>query len=190
MKTVIVDNFDSFTYNLVHYIEEINDERPVVYRNNEFELEDLEEFDIIVLSPGPGLPKDAGLLMKVIDRYHKTKIILGVCLGHQAIGEYFGAALKNLPKVYHGVDCKLENLADATFYKGMNNPTVGRYHSWVVKNDTLPDSLSCTSTDTEGEIMSLKHNNLPIHGVQFHPESVLTPEGKQMLRSFFESYND
>jgi len=189
MKTVLIDNFDSFTYNIVHYIEEINNERPVVYRNNAFTLEAIEEFDSIVLSPGPGLPKDAGLTMQVIEKYHKHKIMLGICLGHQAIAQFFGAKLKNLKTVHHGVSCKLINPNDSVLYKNTIDYTVGRYHSWVVKKDTLPDTLLTTSTDDKGEVMSLKHKSLPIHSVQFHPESVLTPCGKQMLYNFFNFYN-
>jgi anthranilate synthase component 2 len=188
MKTVIIDNYDSFTYNLVHYIEEINDERPIVLRNDKFELNDLEKFDIIVLSPGPGLPKDAGLLMDVIEKYHKTKVILGVCLGHQALGEFFGSKLKNLSQVYHGVDCELDKLSDVVIYGDSDTVTVGRYHSWVVDPVNFSSELEITSIDNDGEIMSLKHKTLPIHGVQYHPESVLTPEGKQLLRNFFNHY--
>ena len=189
MKTVIIDNYDSFTYNLVHYIEEILGQKPDVLKNDAFLISDLDTYDIIVLSPGPGLPKDAGLLMDVIDRYHKTKIILGVCLGHQALGEYFGGELQNLPQVYHGVDCSLQSMDDPILYKNIDNPSVGRYHSWVVKKETFPSDLLITSEDQNGQVMSLKHRNYPLHGVQFHPESVLSSNGKEMLRNFFEHYS-
>jgi len=188
MKTVIIDNFDSFTYNLVHYIEEITSLRPTVYRNNAFDINCLEDFDIIVLSPGPGLPKNAGLLMQVIEKYYLHKIILGVCLGHQALGEFFGAKLKNLTKVFHGVDSEISELNDTILFNNMTSPIVGRYHSWVIKQDSLPKSIKQTSVDSDGEIMSIKHIKLPIHGMQFHPESILTPEGKKMLQNFFQFY--
>jgi len=190
MKTVIIDNFDSFTYNLVHYIEEITTKRPKVLRNNTFNINDLETFDIIVLSPGPGLPKEAGLLLDVIAKYHKNKIIIGVCLGHQAIGEYFGGKLKNLENVYHGVASELKKIKDTVLFNNMDKPLVGRYHSWVIQKETLPNFIQITSEDDKGEIMSLKHESLPIYGVQFHPESILTPNGKEMLANLFNHHKN
>lgn len=188
MKTVVIDNFDSFTYNLVHYIEEICNERPTVLRNNAFELKDLDIYDCIVLSPGPGLPKDAGLLMDVIKTYHQNKVILGVCLGHQAICEFFGGSLYNLEKVYHGIDTNMTVKSDETLYGNLKNLAIGRYHSWAVSKDNFPEELKISGEDDNGIIMSAFHKTLPIHGIQYHPESVLTPEGKQLLANFFDHY--
>lgn len=188
MKTVVIDNYDSFTYNLVHYIEEINEERPVVLRNDEFELSDLSEFDIIVLSPGPGLPEDANLLMDVIRKYHSSKIILGVCLGHQAIALHFGGKLKNLNRVHHGVSSLIDVVQPDEIHRSNGTLEVGRYHSWVVDTDSLPDQLQITSIDKEGHIMSLKHSKLPVYGIQYHPESILTPKGKELLLNFFSHF--
>lgn len=185
MKTVVIDNYDSFTYNLVHYIEEINGVRPVVLRNDEFELDTLEDFDIIILSPGPGLPEEANLLLPVLDRYTDSKIILGVCLGHQAIAIHYGGNLKILNKVYHGVSSEINILNQDEIHKGYKKLNVGRYHSWVADKNQFPNELEITSIDEEGNIMSLKHKELPIYGVQYHPESVLTPEGKNLLNNFF-----
>lgn len=185
MKTVVIDNYDSFTYNLVHYIEEINGVRPVVLRNDEFELDTLEDFDTIILSPGPGLPEEAHLLLSVLDRYADSKIILGVCLGHQAIAIHYGGNLKNLNKVYHGVSSEINILNQDEIHKGYTKLNVGRYHSWVADKNQFPNELEITSADEEGNIMSLKHKELPIYGIQYHPESVLTPEGKNLLNNFF-----
>jgi len=190
MKTVIIDNYDSFTFNLVHYIEEILDERPVVLRNDAFEISELSDFDIIVLSPGPGLPEEAGKLMEVIASYASSKIILGICLGHQALGIHFGAKLKNLDTVHHGVSSEIEITEKDHFFNNISNYEVGRYHSWVIDNKTLSSPLICTSKDDNGEIMSIKHESLPIHGLQYHPESVLSPEGKNMLANFFDYYKN
>jgi anthranilate synthase component 2 len=189
MKTVVIDNFDSFTYNLVHYIEEILRERPVVLRNNAFQMDELDQFDCIVLSPGPGLPADAGLMMSVLEHYSKSKIILGVCLGHQAIGEYFGTQLTNLTKVFHGVDSRIKVTGDAILYKNDTTVQVGRYHSWAISDNNFPSELEVTSVDDSNIIMSVKHKSLPIHGIQYHPESVLTPDGKELLRNFFDHYS-
>lgn len=188
MKTVVIDNYDSFTYNLVHYIEEITGTLPAVFRNDSFALEDLSSFDIIVLSPGPGLPEDAGLLMQTLETYSKNKIILGVCLGHQAIALYFGGQLENLESVYHGVSTEIVMTQEDPIFGSLTSCEVGRYHSWIVSQKDLPDSLMITSLDPSQNIMSLKHKTLPIHGVQFHPESVLTPKGKELLRNFFTFY--
>ncbi len=182
---VIIDNYDSFTYNLLHYLEDL-DCKVTVYRNDEFALEDLSRFDKIVLSPGPGIPDEAGLLKDVILFYAGKKSILGVCLGQQAIGEVFGGNLTNLEKVYHGVSEPITVLVqDEVIFDGLANQVeVGRYHSWVVSRDGFPDALQITSTDANGEIMSLRHRQLDIKGVQFHPESVLTPDGKKMLENW------
>lgn len=186
-KIVIIDNYDSFTYNLVHYFEAINCE-VTVYRNDEFELDELQNFDKIVLSPGPGLPSEAGLLMQVIATYFKSKSILGICLGQQAIGEFFGGKLRQLSTVKHGVNSTIKTLvSDEILFKNLpENLVVGRYHSWVV-DQNLPEVLEATSIDEDGEIMSLRHRNLDVKGVQFHPESILTPEGKIMLQNWIEA---
>ncbi len=185
MKIVVIDNYDSFTYNLVHYLEDLNCE-VTVFRNDEFEMEELKAFDKILLSPGPGIPDEAGLLKSVITTFAATKSILGVCLGQQAIGEVFGGSLINLEKVYHGVatNVKITNPVDILFKDLPSEFEVGRYHSWVVSNENFPNDLIITSTDENGQIMSLKHNKYDVRGVQFHPESVLTPNGKKMLENW------
>ncbi len=187
-KIAVIDNYDSFTYNLVHYLEDLN-AGVSVYRNDEFELEELEKFDKILLSPGPGIPEEAGLLKVVISKYAESKSILGVCLGQQAIGEVFGGTLINLDKVFHGVASKVTKSVtdEALFDKLPNEFEVGRYHSWVVANKGFPDVLEITSVDESGQIMSLRHKTLDIKGVQFHPESVLTPFGKQILENWVNS---
>lgn len=184
MKLVIVDNYDSFTYNLSHLLKELSADVTVV-RNDQFELPDLEKFDKIVLSPGPGIPSEAGLLLKVIETYKDKKPILGVCLGHQAIGEYFGAKLTNLSDVYHGVQTPAKIVADDYIFRNLPNEIlVGRYHSWVVDNANLPSCLEVTATSPEGYIMAIRHKTFDIRGIQFHPESVLTPEGKNIISNF------
>ena len=184
-RIVVIDNYDSFTYNLVHYLEDLNCE-VTVFRNDEFEINELEKFDKILLSPGPGIPDEAGLLKEVISTYAATKSILGVCLGQQAIGEVFGGSLTNLEKVYHGVATKIKitNPDDILFRDLPNEFEVGRYHSWVVANENFPNDLIITSVDENGQIMSLKHSKYDIRGVQFHPESVLTPNGKKILENW------
>ena len=184
-KIVVIDNYDSFTYNLVHYLEDLNCE-VTVFRNDEFEINELEKFDKILLSPGPGIPDEAGLLKEVISTYAATKSILGVCLGQQAIGEVFGGSLTNLEKVYHGVATKIKitNPDDILFRDLPNEFEVGRYHSWVVANENFPNDLIITSVDENGQIMSLKHSKFNVRGVQFHPESVLTPNGKKILENW------
>ena len=184
-KIVVIDNYDSFTYNLVHYLEDLNCE-VTVFRNDEFEMDELQQFDKILLSPGPGIPDEAGLLKNVIKNYASSKSILGVCLGQQAIGEVFGGTLINLEKVYHGVatNIKITNTDDVLFKDLPNEFEVGRYHSWVVSNDNFPNDLIITSVDENGQIMSLKHNKFDVRGVQFHPESVLTPNGKKILENW------
>lgn len=184
-KIAVIDNYDSFTYNLVHYLEDLN-AKVTVFRNDEFDLEELQAFDKILLSPGPGIPDEAGLLKAVIAKYAESKSILGVCLGQQAIGEVFGGSLINLDKVYHGVATKVtQAVTDETLFNGLPNDfEVGRYHSWVVANADFPAVLEITSTDENGQIMSLRHKTLDVKGVQFHPESVLTPSGKQILENW------
>jgi anthranilate synthase component II len=184
MKIAVIDNYDSFTYNLVHYLEDLN-ANVTVFRNDEFELNELEKFDKILLSPGPGIPDEAGLLKEVIKKYASSKSIFGVCLGLQAIGEVFGGKLTNLEKVYHGVATKVTKTEDDFIFNNLPNEfEVGRYHSWVVSNENLPTDLIVTSTDENGQIMSMKHTNFDIRGVQYHPESVLTPFGKKILENW------
>ncbi|WP_271855463.1 anthranilate synthase component II [Patiriisocius marinus] len=187
MNIIVIDNYDSFVYNLVHYLEELHCTVTVV-RNDQFHLEDLERYDKILLSPGPGIPDEAGLLKKVIKTYAGRKPILGVCLGQQAIGEVFGGSLSNLSKVFHGVSTTAEILVDdEPLFKGLGNQIeIGRYHSWVVDKENFPPSLEITSLDDNGQIMSLRHRELDIRGVQFHPESVLTPKGKEMIKNWIE----
>ena len=186
-KILVIDNYDSFTYNLVHYLEDLNC-AVTVYRNDEFELEDVALFDKILLSPGPGIPDEAGLLKPVIEKYGPTKSIFGVCLGQQAIGEVYGGTLSNLDKVYHGVATTVKTVVDdeITFQGLEKEVEVGRYHSWGV-DATLPDSLEATSFDENGQVMSLRHKSYDVRGVQFHPESVLTPNGKKMLENWVNS---
>ncbi|UOK41385.1 MULTISPECIES: anthranilate synthase component II [Flavobacterium] len=187
-KIVVIDNYDSFTYNLVHYLEDLNC-KVTVFRNDEFYIDELKDFDKILLSPGPGIPDEAGLLKEVIKTYAPTKSILGVCLGQQAIGEVFGGSLTNLEKVYHGVSTKVKiTVPDEILYQGLPNEIeVGRYHSWVVNTSDFPDVLEVTSTDENGEIMSLRHKTYNVRGVQYHPESVLTPNGKKILENWVNS---
>jgi len=183
-KILVIDNYDSFTYNLVHYLEDLNCE-VTVYRNDKLELEDVEPFDKIVLSPGPGIPDEAGLLKAIIEKYAPTKSILGVCLGQQAIGEVFGGSLVNLDEVYHGVATKVEiTVDDEPIFNDLEKDIeVGRYHSWVV-DANLPESLEATSFDANGQVMSLRHKTYDVKGVQYHPESVLTPDGKKILENW------
>jgi len=186
---LLIDNFDSFTYNLVHYIESISDFTVDVFRNNEISIEKVNDYEIIILSPGPGLPKDAGITKQLIETYAPHKKILGVCLGMQAIGEVFGGKLKNLEKVYHGISTPIkvidkDNLLFNNLPEQLN---VGRYHSWVIDKNCFPADLSITSIDENNEPMSLKHNEVQVYGVQFHPESILTEHGKTILRNFLAS---
>lgn len=184
MKIVIIDNYDSFTYNLSHLIKEIGAEVTVI-RNDLFTLNQLERFDKIVLSPGPGIPSEAGLLLDVIKTYKGRKPILGVCLGHQAIGEVFGGTLENLSDVFHGVATEGTQFSNDYIFDSLpKRITMGRYHSWVVSRENFPTCLEVTAVSDEGQIMALKHKNYDIHGIQFHPESVLTPEGKTIVRNF------
>ena len=187
MKRVfVIDNYDSFTYNLVHYLEEL-DCKVTVKRNDQFNLDELEEYPLLLLSPGPGIPEESGLLKAAIERYAPSKKILGVCLGQQAIGEVFGAQLINLDKVYHGIATPVNITAEDVLFKDLpKNIEVGRYHSWVVKTP-LPASLEATSFDDQGQLMSLRHKTYDVRAVQYHPESVLTPHGKKMLENWINS---
>ena len=184
MKIVIIDNYDSFTYNLSHLVKELGAEVTVL-RNDQFELQDLEAYSKIILSPGPGIPSEAGLLMDVIKTYAGKKPILGVCLGHQAIGEAFGGKLENLSDVFHGVATPCHIVADDPIFSGIERDiTIGRYHSWIVSKEELPACIEVTAVSDEGQIMALRHRELNIRGIQFHPESVLTPDGKKMLQNW------
>lgn len=186
-KTVIIDNYDSFTYNLAHLIKELGAEVTVL-RNDKFQLADLEAYDKLILSPGPGIPREAGLLMDVITAYAGKKPMLGVCLGHQAIGEAFGARLGNLSEVFHGVATEGNQMGNDYIFKGLPpRITMGRYHSWVVATDGLPECLEVTATSDEGQIMGLRHKTFDIHGIQFHPESVLTPNGRTIVTNFINA---
>ena len=185
-KVFVIDNYDSFTYNLVHYLEEMGCE-VTVKRNDQFELEELEPYPMILLSPGPGIPDESGLLKTVIEHYAPTKKILGVCLGQQAIAEVFGGTLVNLNKVYHGISTPVEIVKDDLLFMGLPKTLdVGRYHSWVVKTP-LPDTLEATSFDKEGQLMSLRHKAYDVRAVQFHPESILTHKGKKILENWINS---
>ncbi|MEM9649620.1 MAG: aminodeoxychorismate/anthranilate synthase component II [Bacteroidota bacterium] len=182
-KILMIDNYDSFTYNLVHYLEDLDCE-VTVKRNDQLTLEEVEPFGEIVLSPGPGIPDEAGLLKDIIQTYAPQKRILGVCLGQQAIGEVFGGSLVNLDQVYHGVATTITVTKPGVLFQDMPEQIqVGRYHSWVVHPD-LPESLEATSVDENGQVMSLRHTTYDVSAVQFHPESVLTPEGKKMLKNW------
>jgi anthranilate synthase component 2 len=186
MRILIFDNYDSFTYNLVHLVEKILHEKVEVFRNDQIPLEDIKQFDRIILSPGPGLPSEAGLLLPLIKEYASSKPILGVCLGHQAIGEAFGGTLENLNTVYHGVatNCQL-SVFNCQLFQGLpENIEVGRYHSWIVSNKNLPGDLEVTARDENGYIMALRHKKYDVQGVQFHPESVLTPKGEKIMRNW------
>lgn len=186
MKILIFDNYDSFTYNLVHLVEKIIHQKVDVYRNDKIALERVKEYDKIILSPGPGIPNEAGLLLPLIKEYASTKSILGVCLGHQAIGEAFGGTLINLSTVYHGVatNCKL-SIANCQLFTGLPNEiVVGRYHSWIVSDENFPDELEVTARDENNYIMALQHKTFDVQGVQFHPESILTPDGEKIMRNW------
>jgi len=185
-RILVIDNYDSFTYNLVHYLEDLGCE-VVVKRNDQLKLEEVDEFEKIVLSPGPGIPDEAGLLKEIIAKYAPTKSIFGVCLGQQAIGEVFGGKLINLDEVYHGVATKITLENEVALFEGLPREiVVGRYHSWVVDPE-LPDVLEATSYDENGQLMSLRHKSYDVCAVQFHPESVLTPQGKQILKNWLKN---
>lgn len=188
IKILVIDNYDSFVYNLVHYLEELDCE-VTVRRNDKFYLEEVEDYDKILLSPGPGIPDEAGLMKAVIQQYATSKSILGVCLGQQAIGEVFGGKLENLSKVFHGVSTMATIISEnEPLFKGLEKEIeIGRYHSWVVSKEEFPEVLEITSVDENGQIMSLRHKFYNVCGVQFHPESVLTPMGKQIIKNWVES---
>jgi len=188
-KIIVLDNYDSFTYNLVHYIEKITGETPCVRRNDETDLNEINKYDTLILSPGPGLPDQAGILKECIRNFAGKKNIFGVCLGMQAIGEVFGARLKNLDRVYHGVNTKIKVLApgDPLFTEIPESFIGGRYHSWVIEKNSLPLNLESICVDDCNEIMGIRHNTHNIYGVQFHPESVLTPLGEQFIINFLSS---
>ena len=186
MRTVIIDNYDSFTYNLSHLVKELGADVTVV-RNDQFRLEQLQQYDKIILSPGPGIPSEAGLLLDTIRAYADKKPILGVCLGHQAIGEAFGGRLENLSDVFHGVATPCTLLADDPLFVGLPKQIdIGRYHSWVVSREAFPDCLEVTAESDEGQIMALRHRSYNVHGIQFHPESVLTPCGRTIIKNFID----
>jgi anthranilate synthase component II len=193
MKILVFDNYDSFTYNLVHLVEKITGGHVDVFRNDQIPLGNVAAYDKIILSPGPGLPSEAGLLLPLIKQYAESKSILGVCLGHQAIGEVFGGKLVNLSKVYHGVASPVNIIkrknegpsANVDLFAGLPDGFMaGRYHSWVVDPAGFPESLEVTATDAAGHIMALRHRTCDLLGVQFHPESVLTPGGEQIMRNW------
>jgi anthranilate synthase component 2 len=193
MKILVFDNYDSFTYNLVHLVEKITHTKVDVYRNDKIAMEKVNDYDKIILSPGPGIPEEAGLLLPLIKEYASRKSILGVCLGHQAIGQAFGGKLENLSTVFHGVATKIEISSQKSgvrspLFEGLPNELeVGRYHSWVVSEEDFPDELEITARDESGMIMGLQHKKFDVQGVQFHPESVLTPKGEDILRNWLKA---
>ena len=184
-KILLIDNYDSFTYNLMHYLEYSGKCTVHIFRNDCIDVDAIKNYDSIVISPGPGLPNDAGCLMQVLEQYHNTKKILGVCLGHQAIAEFFGATLYNLKQVYHGVATEINiNSKDILYQNIPNKIRVGRYHSWAVSSENLPNDLEVTATDSSSIIMSLNHKKYNIKSVQFHPESILTEYGLQLIENW------
>ncbi|MFQ3352340.1 MAG: anthranilate synthase component 2 [Candidatus Marivariicella framensis] len=185
-KVFVIDNYDSFTYNLVHYLKEFKVDVKIC-RNDEFEMSDLLNYKKILLSPGPGIPDEAGKLKEVIKKYANSKSILGVCLGHQAIGQVFGGNLKNLTDVYHGISSKIKIVENDSLFNGLPSEIeVGRYHSWVI-DKPLPEDLIATAFDSNKQIMAIKHKIFDVKGVQFHPESILTPYGKQIINNWLKS---
>lgn len=188
LKILLFDNYDSFTYNLVHTIKSLGYENVDVYRNDKIELSQINQYDKIILSPGPGIPSEAGLMMQLIQEYAYKKSILGVCLGHQAIAEAFGGKLENIPLVFHGVQTPINIVGEDYLFSGLPKEIhAGRYHSWIVSSDDFPADLEITAIDEAGDIMALKHKKLDLHGVQFHPESILTPDGVHIIQNFLES---
>lgn len=190
MKIIIIDNYDSFTFNLVHMVENITGEFPKVFRNDEIEIEDISYYDLIMLSPGPGIPNEAGILKDIIRMYAGKKPIFGVCLGLQAIVEVFGGSIVNMDKVFHGVATEMNvTKSNAIIFKDV--PTkflAARYHSWIAFKDNFPNHLEITAEDELGEIMGIRHKSFPISAVQFHPESILTDVGEKIVRNFIEAY--
>ncbi len=188
MRILVLDNYDSFTYNLVHYLEKVCDAQIEVHRNDKITLKEIEQFDKILLSPGPGIPSEAGILLDVIKTYASSKSILGVCLGQQAIAEAFGGSLNNLTEVFHGVATPIEIISEDTLFKNIPKKlNVGRYHSWAVNKSDLPNELEIIAVDEQGSIMALKHKAYDVKGVQFHPESVLTEHGLQIIENWIKS---
>jgi anthranilate synthase component II len=188
MKILVFDNYDSFTYNLVHYLEKVSDADIEVHRNDKISLKEIERFDKILLSPGPGIPSEAGILLDVIKTYAPTKDILGVCLGQQAIAEAFGGSLNNLQEVFHGVATPIDIIAKDVIFKDVPQKlNVGRYHSWAVNEKDFPKELEITAVDQSGSIMALRHRSYQVRGVQFHPESVLTEHGELMIKNWIEN---
>jgi anthranilate synthase component 2 len=192
MKILVFDNYDSFTYNLVHLVEKITHKKVDVFFNDQIALENINKYNKIILSPGPGIPEEAGLLLPLIKMYAPMKSILGVCLGHQAIGQAFGATLTNLSTVYHGVASNIiveknQIEVDDSLFKGLPATfEVGRYHSWVVDTNNFPTDLEITATDENGYVMAMKHKIFDVQGVQFHPESILTPSGEMILSNWLK----
>ena len=183
MRCLIIDNYDSFTYNLVHLVKELG-VNPIVIRNDKFKMEEVQDFDKIILSPGPGIPDEAGSLKQLISTYASSKSILGVCLGQQAIAEVFGAKLINLEKVYHGIESEIEQTHEDYLFSDIPEKFIaGRYHSWVV-DPNLSSDLECIAIDSNKQVMALRHKNFDLRGVQFHPESIMTPEGKKIIQNF------
>jgi len=188
MKILVLDNYDSFTYNLVQMVEEISGTLPDVFRNDKIDLERIRDYDKILLSPGPGLPSESGILMDLIHLYSPTKDILGVCLGLQAIGECFGGKLFNLDRVMHGVSTPTQVIQPDILFENIPDQfNSGRYHSWAVERENFPESLEITAIDNNGVIMALKHRKYKVRGVQFHPESVLTEHGAQLMKNWLNS---
>lgn len=188
MKLLVLDNYDSFTYNLVHLVEKVSEIPFEVHRNDKITLSEVAAFDKVLLSPGPGLPKDAGIMPELIKQYASSKSIFGVCLGLQAIGEAFGAQLKNLDTVYHGIATPIHVTGNDILFKDCPTTfTVGRYHSWVVDRNTLTSDLIITAVDEQNEIMALKHQSYDVRGVQFHPESILSEYGETLLRNWLKA---
>ncbi|WP_352421034.1 aminodeoxychorismate/anthranilate synthase component II [Proteiniphilum sp.] len=184
-KILILDNYDSFTYNLLHAVKSLGCDEVDVIRNDKIDLASVAEYDKIILSPGPGIPEEAGLMLPLIEQYAATKSILGVCLGHQALGVVFGATLENIPFVFHGVQTIAKITGSDYLFNGLPKEIlVGRYHSWIVSGENFPSELEITALDEVGSIMAMKHKRFDLHGVQFHPESILTPEGIGIVRNF------
>lgn len=188
-KILVIDNYDSFTYNLVHYIQQLSDHQVDVYRNDQIGLDEVGRYQKILLSPGPGIPIEAGICLDLIKRYASEKSILGVCLGHQAIGEAFGGSLINLDRVYHGVSTTIDIVTpEDPLYKDIaGRIEVGRYHSWVLSREDLPDCLKINSLDEQGMIMGISHKEYDVKGVQYHPESVLTPDGLKIIENWLKN---
>lgn len=186
---MLLDNYDSFTFNLFQLVGEVGGTMPDVFRNDKITPEEAEKYDKILLSPGPGLPSEAGIMPELVRRFAPTKSILGVCLGHQCIAENFGARLENMSRVCHGFGLEtIVTAEDELLFRGVDAPfQSGRYHSWMVANENFPDCLEITATDAQGRIMALRHREFDVRGVQFHPESVLTPEGAKIVRNWLKN---